>query len=73
MALPCSVKLKRGGKSLELGSRVPGSLNSSKNGCAQAWSGVHLTEGVYSKSLETKSTASGGVLARNTCKQGISI
>lgn len=67
--LTCSVKLKSRGKSLPLGSLVPGSLSSSKNVWAQACSGVILAEGVYSSSLDTRSIASGLVLALNTCNQ----
>jgi hypothetical protein len=63
----CSVKLNSGGNSLLLGSRVPGSRNSLKNGWPQAWRGVMRDDGVYSNSRDTNSMASGGVRVRNTC------
>lgn len=63
----CSVKLKRGGNSRPLGNRVPCSRNSLKNECAHACSGVMRSEGVYSNSRATRSIASGGVRALNTC------
>lgn len=39
------VKLKRGGKGLPSGRHVFGSLNSSKNGCAQISTGFNLEDG----------------------------
>lgn len=71
--LPCSVKLKRGGSSFPFGSRVFGSLNSWKKGCAHACRGLILEEGVYSNNRATSSIASGGVLARNTWKQRLQL
>jgi hypothetical protein len=62
--------LNNGGISRPLGNFVPGSLNSSKNVCAHACKGVILADGVYSSNLDTKSIASGDVLARNTFCQG---
>lgn len=64
----CSVKLKSGGNSRPLGSRVPCSRSSWKNECAHACSGVMRNDGVYSNSRATRSIASGGVRALNTCK-----
>lgn len=64
----CSVKLKSGGSSRPLGSRVPCSRSSWKNECAHACSGVIRRDGVYSSNRATKSIASGGVRALNTCK-----
>lgn len=66
---PCSVKLNKGGSSLPYGSRVFVSRSSSKKVWAQAWSGEIRDEGVYSSSRDTRSIASGGVRARNTCHQ----
>lgn len=63
----CSVKLKSGGNSRPLGNRVPCSRNSLKNECAHACSGVMRSEGVYSSNRATRSIASGGVRALNTC------
>lgn len=63
----CSVKLKSGGNSRPLGNRVPCSRNSLKNECAHACSGVMRNDGVYSNSRATRSIASGGVRALNTC------
>lgn len=65
----CSVKLKSGGNSRPLGSRVPCSRSSWKNECAHACNGVIRNEGVYSSSRATRSIASGGVRALNTWKQ----
>jgi len=59
----CSVKLNRTGKSRPFGNLVPCSRNSSKKVWAHAWSGVILAEGVYSSNLDTRSMASGLVLA----------
>ena len=66
---PCSVKLNNGGSSLPYGSRVFVSRSSSKKVWAHAWSGEIRDEGVYSSSRDTRSIASGGVRARNTCHQ----
>lgn len=66
---PCSVKLKSGGNSLPLGSRVFGSRSSLKKAWAQACSGEMREEGVYSNRRDTRSMASGGVRVRNTCNQ----
>ena len=64
--IPCDVKLNRGGSSLLVGNRIAGSRNSLKNECAHACNGVIRADGVYSRSFETRSMASGGVLVRNT-------
>lgn len=62
----CSEKSKSGGNGLEVGSLQLGSLNSSKNSCAIACIGVNRAVGVYRSNLETRSTASCGVLGRKT-------
>lgn len=62
-----SVKLKSGGSSRPLGSRVPCSRSSLKNECAHACRGVIRNDGVYSNNRATRSIASGGVRALNTC------
>ena len=67
----CSVKLKRRGKSRPFGSLVPGSRSSSKKVWAQAWRGVILALGVYSSRRDTRSIASGLVLARNTYSRSV--
>lgn len=62
------MKLNRGGRLRPFGNRVFGSLSSSKKGWAQACKGDKRDDGLYSNKRETKSIASGGVRARNTCK-----
>lgn len=68
MALPCSVKLNSGGNSCPFGSLWLHSLSSLKNGWAHACNGEIRALGVYSNNRETNAIASGGVRARNTCK-----
>lgn len=63
-----SVKLNSGGSGRPLGSRVPGSRNSSKKQCAHACSGDRRAPGVYSSRRDTSEIASGGVHERNTCR-----
>lgn len=46
---------------------LPSMRSSSKNGCAQAFSGVMRALGVYSSSCDTKLIASVGVRIRKTC------
>lgn len=68
---PCRVKLKRAGKSLggllgcrESGNRVVGSRSSSKKGWHMASMADSRWVGVYSKSAEMRSMASGGALRK---------
>lgn len=61
------VKLKSAGVSRPFGSLTFGSLNSSKNECAQASSGVNRAVGVYSSRRLHSAIASGGVRGRKTC------
>ena len=64
----CSVKLNRGGKWRPFGSNVFWRRSSSKNECAHACRGVIRSDGVYSRRRATRSIASGGVRALNTCQ-----
>jgi len=73
MRSSCSVKLKSGGNSLPLGSRVEASLSSSKKLWAQASKGVMRELGVYSSNLPTSSIASGGVRGRKTLVHGCAV
>lgn len=63
-------KSNRSGKGLPFGNLVFLSLNSSKNGCSSASRGFNLLSGLYTRILEIKSIASGGVLDLNTLFQG---
>ncbi len=65
-----SVKLKSGGSSLPAGNLVAGSLSSSKKVWAHACNGEIRAEGVYSSRRDTRSMASGEVLALKTFCQG---
>ena len=63
-------KSNRSGKGLPFGNFVFLSLNSSKKGCNSASRGFNLLSGLYTRILEIKSIASGGVLDLNTLFQG---
>lgn len=57
----CGLKLNRGGKKRPFGRRVVGSRSSSKKGWTNASKAVHRRLGEYWSSLDTRSTASGGI------------
>jgi hypothetical protein len=63
-------KSNRSGKGLPFGNLVFLSLNSSKNGCNNTSKGLSLLSGLYTKTLDIKSIASGGVLDLKTLFQG---
>lgn len=64
------LKLKSGGRSRPLGSRVFGWRSSSKKAWAQASSGERRDAGVYSSRREQRAMASGGVRGLNTLVHG---
>ena len=62
--------LNRGGNSLPLGIFPSGSLNSSKKGWVMASYAESRSPGVYSRSFEMRSIASGAVRGRKTLEKG---
>mmetsp|Transcript_20131 Transcript_20131/g.62537 ORF Transcript_20131/g.62537 Transcript_20131/m.62537 type:complete len:219 (-) Transcript_20131:751-1407(-) len=66
-----ALKSNSGGSDLPLGSCVPGSRSSSKNGCASASAIVMRCAGLYLSMSTMRSIASGGVCPRNTRDHGI--
>jgi hypothetical protein len=63
-------KSNKSGKGFPFGNLVFLSLSSSKNGWRSASRGFNLLSGLYTKILEIKSMASGGVLDLKTLFQG---
>ena len=64
------VKLNKGGKSLPLGILAPSCLSSSKKGWIMAVTALRRAPGVYSRSFETRSMASGAVRGLKTFENG---
>jgi hypothetical protein len=64
---PSRVKSKSNGNSFPFGILAPSARSSSKNGCTIASTALNRTSGVYSRSFETRSIASGAVRGRKTC------
>jgi hypothetical protein len=63
-------KSNRSGRAFPLGNLVVLSLSSSKKGCSKASRGLRRLSGLYTRILEIRSMASGGVLDLNTLFQG---
>lgn len=63
-------KSNKSGREFPFGSLVFLSLSSSKKGCSSASRGFSLLSGLYTKSLDIRSIASGGVRDLNTLFQG---
>lgn len=63
-------KSNKSGRGFPLGNFVLLSLSSSKKGWVKASKGLNLLSGLYTKILEMRSIASGGVLDLKTLFQG---